>query len=300
MSLFLTHLALFSVALIYAVTYNIIKFVTPEHIDPLGLTTLRITGAALLFVLFHQTFVRERIRERKDFLRLALCALFGVVLNQVCFVKGVSITTPINASVIMILTPLMVLLASAVLLKERLTRNKILGIVLGAVGVFWMIGGADFRLEAETAMGDLLILTNAACYGLYLVLVKPLLVRYQAVTVIHWVFLFGSIGILPFGWPYVESVSWASVPLPVYGYATFIIVATTFLAYLLNGWALGKVHPSVVGFYVYLQPILATLIAIWIGTDVLTLQKITAAALIFAGVYAVSIPEKSQKEHHAS
>lgn len=288
MQTFLTHAALFVVSLIYAITYNIIKFVTPVHIPPLALTGFRIVGAAVLFAVFHRLFVREPITRREDWGRLLLCAFFGVVFNQICFVKGVSITTPINASVIMINTPVMVLLASAVLLGERLTRLKVLGVGLGAIGVFWLIGGMDFRLRAETVLGDLLILTNAASYGIYLVIVKPLLVRYRTVTVIQWVFLIGTVAIIPISWQGVQTIAWEGIPLFVWGSIAFIILGTTFLTYLLNGWALRRADSSLVGFYVYLQPILTTLIAIWLNTDTLTPGKVGAILLIFAGVYLVS------------
>ncbi|MGF1532233.1 MAG: DMT family transporter [Bernardetiaceae bacterium] len=289
---FLTHAALGAVSLIYAATYNIVKFVTPDPIGPFALVVMRVVGAALLFSLFHAWFIREPIRDRKDFVRLGLCSFFGVILNQLCFIKGVSLTTPINASVIMILSPVMVLLASALLLKEPLTRLKLLGIALGAAGVFWIIGGGGVSFGRETAMGDLLILTNAASYGLYLVLVKPLLVKYHALTVIRWVFLLGIVGVVPVGGQSLAGLEISAVPAYAWQGAAFVVVATTFLAYLLNAWALRLVNPSVVGFYIYLQPILTTFIAIWLGTDTLTWSKIGAASLIFLGVYAVTRPTK--------
>lgn len=294
------HLALFTVNAIYGINYVVAKGLMPQVIGASGFILLRVIGATLLFWLL-RLWRPERVAW-SDAGRLFLCAVFGVALNQLMFFHGLMRTAPINASIIMVATPILVLVLSGVLIGERITRVKLLGVLLGAAGALSLIllkpkGGAT----GATMLGDAFILINAISYGLYLVLVKPLMRKYTAVTVMSWCFLLGLVLVLPFGFTEFAEVEWSTLSTPVITAMAFVVVMVTFVAYLLNTWALGVVSPSVVGIYVYMQPVLAAVVT-WvfmrIGSERLGLpgqydasigwQQGLCAALIFTGVHLVS------------
>lgn len=283
----LVHLALGIVALLYAINYIVAKEVMPEHILPFALIVVRATGATIIFWIFSLFREWEKI-EKKDFITLFFCALFGVVINQLLFFKGLSITTPINASIILTTTPILVLIVSAVLLGEKITSQKLLGILLGITGAFFLMGGTKLNFSNQTVLGDILVFINAVSYGIYLVLVKPLMNKYEAITIIRWVFLIGLFFIIPFGWSEFIEIDWIHLPKFAYAIIIYIVVGVTFLVYLLNAWGLRYVNVSVVGFYIYLQPILTVLIASFLGKDSMSITKVIFSLMIFIGVYLVS------------
>ncbi len=193
----LAHLALFAVNAIYGINYVVAKGLMPEVIGASGFILLRVIGAALLFWLL-RALRPERV-DWSDAGRLFLCAVFGVALNQLMFFHGLMRTSPINASIIMVATPILVLVLSGVLIGERITRTKLLGVLLGASGALLLIGlKPKGGATGATMLGDAFILINAISYGLYLVLVKPLMRKYTAVTVMAWC-LIGLVMVLPFG-----------------------------------------------------------------------------------------------------
>ena len=273
----------------------------PDFIEPLGFILLRVTGAVTLFWLVGRLFETDRI-EKRHFPRLILCGLFGVAGNQMLFFQGLNLTTPINAAIIMTSNPVLVLIMSALLINERITWVKILGIALGAVGAILLITGdgaaVDF-LDNDKHFGNLLVFLNAASYAVYLVLVKPLMNHYRPITVIKWVFTFGLLFVAPFGWKQASAVNWSSMPAEIYMAVAFVVLGTTFLAYLLNTYALKTVNPSVVSIYIYLQPVLAAFFALAVGSDRLTPLMLICAALIFAGVYLVSKKPRNASRREA-
>lgn len=284
---FRAHIFLFIVNLFYGAGFTVSKMVMPEFIKPFGFIFIRVSTVTTLFFLLHYFWQSEKV-ERKDFFLLAICGLFGVVINQEMFFLGLSITTPINASLIMIMTPILVFVISFFLAHEKVTWQKILGIVLGALGAFVIISGKGFNFSGNTVMGDLFILINATSYAVYLVIVRPLMKKYHPLTVVKWVFFFGLFPVTIFGIQQFSSVQWHTFTAQVWLAVAFIVICTTFLAYLLNMLALREVHSSVVGAYIYLQPILSTIISIIVGKDELSFEKIISAVLIFSGVYLVS------------
>ena len=291
------HLALFTVALIYGANFTIAKIVLDDgYLHPVGFISLRIFAGALLFYIFHRLFIKERI-NRKDLPLLLVCALCGVVLNQLFFFIGLKETTPINASLIMTTTPILILIISAMLIGERVNSLKILGILAGAVGAILIISaGKTISFESAQTFGDFLVFINACVYGLYLVLVKKLMQKYHPITVIKWVFAIGCVIVLPFGTPYLLETNWDSFPTTVVFAVFYVLLFTTFFTYLLNALALQHVSASIVGIYIYLQPLIASTIALVLGNDELTSLKIFAAILIFLGVFLVSAPFSSTKE----
>jgi drug/metabolite transporter (DMT)-like permease len=294
------HIALFLVALIYGANYTIAKIVMDGgYLHPISFILLRIVSAALLFWFFHTAYVKEKV-ARKDMGRLALCGLFGVALNQLFFLLGLNWTTPINASLIMTTTPILVLVVSALLLGERITSVKIIGIVLGALGAGTLIAyGKSINFGSTGLLGDLMIFINASSYGLYLVLVKNLMKKYHPITVTKWVFTFGLLYVIPISTPYIIHTDWASFSMNIWLAVGYVLLFTTFFAYLFNAYALSIVSPSIVSIYIYLQPLLATLIAVLWGSDLLTVVKVGAGLLIFVGVYLVSFgiqsPQKAMR-----
>ena len=291
------HLALLGANLIYAINYSFAKDVMPDFIMPSGFILLRVIGALLLFALFYFLFVKEKV-ERKDIFRLAICGVFGVAINQLLFFEGLNLTTPINAAIVMTTNPILVIFLSFLIIKEPITFNKSAGILLGLVGASILIlKGGSIDFSSNYQIGNLFVFINAVSYGLYLVIVKPMMEKYNPITVMFYVFGFGLLYVIPFGFINLADVKWAIIPSNIYWEIAFVVVCTTFIAYLLNSSALKQLSPSTVSIYIYLQPILATLFAIFWGSDSLDGQKIIAAILIFLGVYLVSVRSlKDRKE----
>ncbi len=288
-SKFKIHSALLIVGLIYGANYSIAKVVMPLYIGPFGIIFIRVIIGTALYWGIAFLAGPEKIKYRRDYLQFAVLAIFGVAINQLMFFKGLSMTTPISASVIMTSSPITVLIVSYFLLKEKITINKIIGIALGAAGAVLLIGIDGFKLDNDTFLGNLFILINAVSFSIYLVMVKPMMYRYKAITVIKWVFFFGMIMVLPFGLEEFLLVDWSSLPNKAWLSLGYIIIGTTFIAYLLNTWALRFVNPSLVGYYIYLQPVFSTLVAVSFRGDKLTITEALYSMLIFIGVYLVSV-----------
>jgi len=287
------HLALLVANIIYGANYSIAKEVMPAYVQPLAFVVIRVGGALLLFWIVSSLFIKEKI-DRKDLPRIALLAVCGVAVNQSLFLKGLSLTTPINASIIMVSSPIIVLLMAAMILKEKISIFKIAGIVFGIAGAsLLLLFNKTFSFGSKTISGDLMVLINATSWAIYIILVKPLLRKYNTFTIVKWVFLFGFLYVLPFGLGEFKQVDWYLMPPAIWRDIFFVVVATTFIAYSLNTYALRALSPEVVSIYIYLQPLFATLIAIfYYHNDELDLRKIISGMLIIIGVYLVSRPLK--------
>lgn len=249
---------------------------------------LRVILATILFWILHTATLDEKIKDKKDYFRLARCAFFGVAVNQLMFFKGLSLTTSINASLIMTTNPIIVFIASYFILHEQITFRKIIGVIMGLTGAALLLWKDEVSMDSDSFLGNLFVLINAISYAIYLVLVKPLMHKYDAKTVVKWIFLFGAVMVIPFGWEEIQVVDWDSFTGMAWFSIAFVIIGTTFIAYLLNAWALGHVTSSVVGIYIYLQPVFASIIAIIMGKGHLDLKTILLSGLIFSGVYLVS------------
>ncbi len=286
------HLSLLSVGVIYALNYFVAKGLMPDKIGPSGFIALRVIGGGLMFLLLRFSLKFEKI-DKGDFLRIALCGLTGVAINQLCFFNGLAITSPVHASLIMTINPIFVLIASAIILGTLITSRKILGIALGGIGAVFLLLNTPESTTANgpSLLGDILILINALSYGVYLVIVKPLMSKYKPITVISWVFIFGAFFAIPIGISEVQAIDWTSFGSEEWLRISYVIVGTTFLAYLLNIYALGSVDPTVVSIYIYLQPIIVTLLtAVWAYGSI-GIPTIVCAAAIFTGVWLVSVPQ---------
>lgn len=289
------HIALLGANIIYGVNYSVAKGIMPHFIEPFGFIFCRVLGALLLFWLLSFFTKRESIQS-KDFIRLFICGVFGVAANQLMFFYGLNLTSPINSAIIMTSNPILVLIMSAWIIKERITPTKVGGIFLGLAGAAGLIlYGNNLSISNETFKGDLFIFLNASSYAMYLVLVKPLMHKYEPTTVIKWVFLFGFLVVIPFGFHQFTEINWASFTPQIWGGFLFVVVGTTFLAYLFNIYGLKQVNPSVVSTYIYSQPFIATLVALLLQQDELNFVKVISALFIFAGVYLVSIRKPKPK-----
>lgn len=289
------HFALLVVNIIYGANYSIAKEVMPNYVKPFAFVLMRVGGAMILFWLVSLVFIKEKV-DKKDIPRFALLAVFGVALNQLLFLKGLSLTTPINASIIMISNPIIVLWFASAMLRERISANKILGIIVGVAGAsLLLLFNKSFSFGSETLAGDVMILINSISWATYIILVKPLMMKYNTFTIVKWVFLFGCIYVLPFGFQQLQEVAWNAMPVGIWWDVVFVVIATTFFAYVLNTYALRALSPSVVSIYIYLQPFLATLIAIYYyHNDTLDTRKLISGVLIIIGVYLVGKTKSSK------
>ncbi len=291
----LAHFALLSVAIIYGANYTIAKLVMDDnYIQPFAFILMRVVAAVLFFSGFHWLFVKESI-HKKDIPLFVLCGLFGVAINQLCFFSGLQLTKPINASLIMTMTPILVLLSSAIILKEKITIRKLIGVCIGGLGAGLLIAyGKEVAFNSTQLKGDLLILVNATSYGIYLVLVKTLTQKYHPITIVKWVFSFGLIMVIPFGFPQMSTIDWSSFTSSIWLAFGYVLLCTTIMTYLFNAFALSRLRASTVSTYIYLQPLVATTIALLLQADVLNSIKICSAVFIFIGVFLVSTSSKKQ------
>lgn len=278
---------------IYGINHTVAKGLMPHVIQPYGFIVVRVGGAALLFWILSLFSKAEKI-ETSDWLRIFACAVFGMVLNMLMFFKGLSLSTPINSAVSMTITPVLLLLLTALILRERITWLKTAGIFLGLTGALVLI---LFQEKTQSnspniPLGNLLFVLNAISYSFYLILVKPLVAKYKPVTLLKFFFLIAFFINLPIGFSQLTEVSWGSLGLSELGQMAFVVVATTFLTYLFNIFALKQLSPSAVGVFIYLQPVVATVFAIIVGADTLNALRIGAAALIFTGVYLTTKKRK--------
>lgn len=291
------HAAVLGANFIFGANYAIIKSITPGWLHPYALNVVRILVSLFLFwILF--LFKPGKVQlKRAHIPRFLLCALTGVVINQILFIKGVSLTSPIHSALLSLATPIFITLIAAWLLREGFTWLKFFGLVLGIGGAALLILLKDAtHTGGNLLLGDVLVLINAISYAFYLVLVRPLMQYYSGIQVLRWVFTFGSLVILPFGMPEFLSVNWA-----VFGFMQWmalgtIAVAATFLAYLLNVYGISIIGASATGAYIYTQPLFAAIIALLFAGEHFSLGKLLAAVLIFSGVYLTNLKKLSVAE----
>ncbi len=280
------------VSIVYGATFTLAKDVMPEYVQPYGLILIRVLGACLLFW-FVSLFVKQQKIHLKDFPRIVVAAFFGVAFNQLTFFKGLIYTSPISASVIMVTAPIIVLILSAILLKERIFLRKIIGVLIGLTGATVLILYGKSIGDAPNAnWGNFLVFVNASSYGVYLILVKPIAAKYSPLTFIKWIYTFGLLYVLPFGFSELSVVNWSTMPTVIYFEIGYLIVFTTFLAYLINLSAIRILKPTTLSVFIYLQPFFASIIAIGLGKDSLNEIKVISALLIFIGVFLVTQKSK--------
>tara|TARA_B100000780_G_scaffold80898_1_gene55147 strand:- start:2807 stop:3700 length:894 start_codon:yes stop_codon:yes gene_type:complete len=286
----LGFLAAFGATLIYGVTHTVAKNVMPVYIGPYAFILVRVIGASILFWIVSLFIKTEKI-DKKDWPRIILCSFLGMVINMLAFFKGLELSTPVNSSVMITLSPIIVFIFSAILLKEKIESIKAFGIASGFVGALILVlYTSKTGVNAPNIpMGNLLFIVNSFAYGLYLVLVKPLISKYNIITLLKWLFLFGVIMNFPVTISQFLEIEWTSLPIkeaiiPI----IFVVVGTTFFTYLFNAYALTKLTASSVSSFIYLQPIVGIVFAISTKSDSLSLISVIGMVLIFIGIYFVT------------
>ncbi|GAA4280593.1 DMT family transporter [Gaetbulibacter aestuarii] len=298
-SILKAHLALLGANLIYGVNYIIAKGIMPDKIGPDAFVFIRLLFATPLFWILKKFVITERVATR-DYLRLMLCGLLGAAANQLLFFHGINLTSPVDASIIMTVVPVIVLVFGALILHERITRNKLIGITIGGIGAVALILYGKEASGTSSLLGNLFIFLNASSYSLYLVFVKPLMRKYNSVTVVSWVFLFGFLFTFPIGIGDFMNTNYEAFTLGTYLTVGFVVIFTTFFAYLFNIYSLSHVSPSVTSSYIYLQPLISFLMVLLYANvfdqkeyaQDINLVKIISGILVIFGVYMVSRKSK--------
>ena len=271
-------------------------------ISPAGLMMTRTAGAAAAFWTASLFVHREPVALR-DRLSLFFAALLGIVLNQGSFILGVSMTSPIDASVVTTTAPIFAMIIAALYLREPITGMKIAGVAIGAVGALMLILSSPAAASSGSGSigGDLLCMFAQLSYATYFVVFKGLIGRYGPVTLMKWMFLFATLCWLPFGAEDFVSTRWQAFGWRNFAEVGFIVLGATFLTYLLLPVGQKNLRPTVGCMYNYLQPLVASLVAVLAGMDRFTTIKAAAVVLVFAGVYAVTRSKsKAQMDAEAS
>jgi drug/metabolite transporter (DMT)-like permease len=287
------HLALFAVQLMFG-TWPIIGKVALRSMSSTSLVALRLFGAAVAFTLLRVKLGQLRKMPRRDMAWLILCSLLGVTLNQLLFIKGLSLTTVINATLLGTTIPVFTLMVSIAFGYDKISLRRTLGIVLAASGVIYLVNPLRSDFSAQTNTGNLLIVTNCLLYGAYIALSKELFKRYGALNVITWMFCVGSLAMLPAGAHALSRDQLETVSAGAWLAVIYIILVPTLAAYYLNAWALTRVSPSTVATYIYLQPLIAFGLAPWILGESFDSRILIASVLIFTGVGVVIKRGRSQ------
>ncbi|MFC4095583.1 DMT family transporter [Euzebyella saccharophila] len=285
----LAILAALGATTIYGLNHTIAKGIMPNFLEAYALVELRVIGATLLFWLMSFFGPKEKI-EKRDYLRLVVCAILGMGFNMLTFFKGLSLSTPINSAVLMTTSPIIVLILSVILIKEKVFPLKIGGIIIGLLGALTLIFlSNESRQDAPNIpLGNILILMNATFYGGYLITAKSLIEKYHPFTFMKWLFLLGIFICLPFSYQELVDTQWNTLTFDAIWRIAFVIIGTTFFTYLFNIFALTQLKASTVSAFVYLQPLIGIIFALVTGQDQLTTIKIAAACLVFLGVYLAS------------
>ena len=276
------------VAIIYGVTFTIAKDVMPQYVNAFRFIILRVGGSSILFWIIYFFGPREKI-DTKDYFLIIASAFFGVALNMLTFFKGLSYTSPIMGAVLMLTTPMFVLILSALITKEKLSPIKIFGIFIGALGaIFLILNGKASTTATNPQLGNFLVFINAASYGYYLILVKQLMNKYNALSFVPYLYTAGFFMVLPFGYNEFNAINWQDMPVDISLKIGFVVVFSTFINYLLNLLSMRTLSPTIISVFIYLQPVFATIFAISLKKDTLGIEKISSMVLIFIGVYLVT------------
>jgi drug/metabolite transporter (DMT)-like permease len=283
------HLSVLALNLLYVFSYFIVKGVSPNYLSASAFVLIRASGATVLFWMVALFFKGGKI-ERQDHPRLIFAALFGIVFNQLLFFNGLVLTSSVNTSILMTTTPILVLPISAWLLKEKMTPFKIIGVLVGFFGAMIIILQKEAVLTGSNpTVGNILVFINAALFSFYLVYVKPIMIKYSLFEVLKWLFLYGTIVIIPFGINDLYDIDWGSFTPKVWGAVFYVIFGITFLTFLLNMYAIKELSPLAVSIYIFLQPLLTAIVSwFWIN-ETISIVGGLASLLIFVGVYFVAI-----------
>ncbi len=284
------HLACFGAYAIFGLNIIFCKDIANQgELSPTVLFTFRAACAAALFWLLSLFTKRERVPWR-DLLGMLGASVLGLILPQMTFLYAISMTAPIDLSVVNSITPIMTMFVAAIFLKEPITWKKAGGVALSFGGVVWLILQSTHTggVEHSSPMGIALVVLNALCFALYLGICRPIIRRYSVVTLMKWMFLFALVLILPFSARGVATLDYAAIPGPVWWEVAYLVFFATFVAYFLIPVGQQRIRPTLVSMYNYLQPIIASVVGVALGMDRLTWMKVLAAVMVFVGVAVVN------------
>lgn len=281
------HYAMLGAEILWGVSAPLGKAILAAGMTPLLLTDCRMVGGAILFWTLSLFTPREHVSSR-DLLNMFFAALLGVVINQCCFVWGLSLTSPVNASIITTSLPILTMVMAAIVLHEPITRLKVGGVFLGAVGALVLIIGSTSAGGEGNTAGDLLVICAQLSFTCYLVFFKRLIARYSPVTLMKWLFTYSSICVIPFTYDDLSAIDWGAAPPIVTWGAVAFVIGPTFLSYLLLPVGQKNLRPTVTAMYNYVQPVVATLVAVWAGLGRFTAINVLAVIMIFSGVFLVT------------
>jgi drug/metabolite transporter (DMT)-like permease len=283
------HIAVLIANLIFGAGYAVIKTITPAYLAPYSLNVVRVVVSLILFwslLLFKPS---KASIDKKDIPLFILCGITGVAINQIMFVKGLSLTSAIHSSLLSLATPIFITIIALWLIKEKFSINKFMGLALGIGGATLLVLVKDVQSSnSSSLLGDMFVLINAVSYAFYMVIVRPLMEKYNALHVLRWVFTFGAIFILPIALPDFIATDWSVFGTAQWVALAFVVLFVTFISYLFTVYGLQALGPSVTGAYIYTQPVFATIIAMVFAGEHFTMIKALAAVLIFSGVYLVN------------
>lgn len=288
------HYIFLFTTLIAGFNYSISKILMPQYISPSAIIVVRSISAVLFFSLLYLFSTKQKVNQR-DFWRLVLAAFLGIAANQLLFMEGLNKTSPINASLMMTSAPVLVLLTSIWMKKERFTIYKLIGLVCAGMGALMLLAHSMSIDSHEVMLGDVYILLNAACWALFLVVIKPIITKYHTTTVMPILYLLGLMFVLPFGWQDFIHTNFRAFSIEAWLALGFVIVFATWIAYFLNIYGLKHVNPSAAGVYIYLQPVFSTIISITMGKDELNFEKVVFSIFIFVGIYLVGVKTTPRK-----
>lgn len=289
------HLALLATNIFFALNFTTVKYLlNGGYLKPFGLNLIRVAVTSiLLWVLYIFNTEKKRI-QRKDWTKFLMCAVAGIAINQLAFIKGLSLTYSIHASLLLLITPILITFIAAWVLKERLNNNKLIGLALGIGGALVLILAKDRSGNpGDVLIGDLLIILNAVSYTFYFVLVKPLMLEYNPIAVLRNVFTIGFFIILPFCWTEFSQINWVNFSSKEYFTLGMIVIPGTFCAYLFNMYGIKNLGAAISGNYIYTQPLFAAALAIGFLGEALSAYKILAGLLIFTGVFLANKQTKN-------
>lgn len=285
------HLLILFANILFAVNMPISKYLLPTHLTPEALTIMRMAFACVMFWISSLFVKREKVSV-KDIGLLFICAFCGIALNQGLFIQGLNMTSPVDASIIATGVPIFVMILAAFILKEPITRQKALGVLMGVTGaVMLILQSVDTGSRASSLGGNLMIITAGLAYSVYLVISKSLTERYSAVTIMKWMFLFSALMLLPFTLKHAvgsPAFHHAGIDYKEISAIIYVLLGATFIPYLLIPMSLKRIRPTTVSMYNYVQPIVASFITIMVGQDTFSIQKLISAILVFVGVYLVT------------
>jgi drug/metabolite transporter (DMT)-like permease len=291
------HLSCFIAYAIFGFNIIVCKDLTNgQLISPLTIFCLRSIGAGGLFWLISMFLPKEKV-EHKDYIKIFAASMLGFFICQLTFLIGIAHITPMDCSILTSMSPIYTMAIAAIVLKEPITLQKAVGVAISFAGIIYLIVSkvsTDGTVET-TSFGIVMLILNTLSFSMYLGIFKPLIGKYSVVTFMKWIFLFAFAVSIPFSIKEIVNLNWATIPIAQLSELAYLILFATFITYFLIPIGQKRIRPTLVSMYSYVQPIIAIAISICIGMEMLTWQKVIAAAMVFGGVIIVSYSKSREK-----